>query len=184
VPWIRVIHEGQADTELSQAYGRIGGTRGRVANVFKIQSLHVKSMIAHLDLYMGIMYDNGGLKREQCELIGTAVSAANKCPYCVRHHSEALNKYWRDHNRTAQFALDVANYPLEPTERAMVDYAIKLTETPNEMIKADVERLREHGFDDRQILSINQISGYFNYVNRSVLGLGVELENDTDGFSY
>jgi uncharacterized peroxidase-related enzyme len=184
MPWIKVIGEDRAEAKLKASYEKIAGKRGRTSNVFKIQSLHVESMLAHLELYTSLMYAKGGLKREQCELIGTAVSAINKCPYCVRHHSEALNKYWRDHNRTVLFALDVAGYPLNPANRALLDYAIKLTKTPSEMCAEDVEQLRENGFDDRQILFINQIAAYFNYVNRSVLGLGVEMEEDTGGFSY
>ncbi|MCB2211748.1 peroxidase-related enzyme [bacterium] len=184
MPWIQVIPETGADDSVRTAYERIAGKRGRVANVFKIQSLDLESMLAHLDLYTSLMYGKDGLTREQCELIGVAVSATNKCPYCVRHHTEALNRYWRDHNRAALFALDVKQYPLLPAERAMLDYAIKLTKTPNEMNEADVAALREVGFDDRKILLINQIASYFNYVNRLVLGLGVTIEDDTDGFAY
>ncbi len=184
MPWIQAIPEAEADDSLRAAYERIAGKRGRVANVFKIQSLHLESMSAHLELYTSLMYGKGGLTREQCELIGVAVSATNKCPYCVRHHTEALNRYWRDHNRAALFALDVVQYPLPPKERAMLDYAIKITRTPSEMREADVTALREAGFDDRQVLLINQIASYFNYVNRLVLGLGVEIEDDTDGFAY
>lgn len=59
---------------------------------------------------------------------------------------------------------------------AMLDYAVKLTFTPWEMEEADVQKLREEGFTDAAILDINQITGYFNFVNRLADGLGVELE--------
>ena len=59
----------------------------------------------------------------------------------------------------------------------MLGYAIKLTRTPAEMIEADVVALRDAGFSDRAILDINQIAGYFAYVNRLADGLGVELED-------
>ncbi len=59
----------------------------------------------------------------------------------------------------------------------MLDYAVKLTLTPWEMVAADVMRLRERGFSDSAILDINQITGYFAYVNRLADGLGVELES-------
>jgi uncharacterized protein YciW len=60
---------------------------------------------------------------------------------------------------------------------AMLDYASKLTIYPKDMIKEDVERLREIGYSDRGILDINQIISYFAYVNRIADGLGVELED-------
>ncbi len=59
----------------------------------------------------------------------------------------------------------------------MLDYAVKLTLTPWEMVADDVKRLRKHGFSDSAILDINQITGYFAYVNRLADGLGVELES-------
>lgn len=58
----------------------------------------------------------------------------------------------------------------------MLDYAVKLTETPWDMEKADVEKLRRNSFSDAAILDLNQIAGYFNFVNRLADGLGVELE--------
>ena len=59
----------------------------------------------------------------------------------------------------------------------MLDYAVKLTLTPWEMVADDVERLRSRGFSDSAILDINQVTGYFAYVNRLADGLGVELES-------
>ena len=58
----------------------------------------------------------------------------------------------------------------------MLDYAVKLTNAPWEMVAADVEHLRLNGFSDVAILDVNQITGYFNFVNRLAEGLGVELE--------
>ena len=59
----------------------------------------------------------------------------------------------------------------------MLDYSVKLTERPGDMILEDVERLKDAGFNDRAILDINQIVAYFAYVNRVADGLGVELED-------
>jgi len=58
----------------------------------------------------------------------------------------------------------------------MLDYALKLTRAPQDMQKQDVERLREAGFDDSDVLGIAEVSAYFAYVNRLADGLGVELE--------
>jgi len=66
---------------------------------------------------------------------------------------------------------------LPPEKMAMLNYAAKLTQTPWAVSRQDVDSLREHGFTDRAILDINQIVGYFAYVNRLADGLGVELED-------
>ncbi len=60
----------------------------------------------------------------------------------------------------------------------MLDYAAKLTRTPWEITRHDIEHLRQAGFTDSAILDINQVAGYFNLVNRLVDGLGVELEDE------
>ena len=73
-------------------------------------------------------------------------------------------------------ARDHREADLEAADRAMLDYAVKLTLTPGEMGEGDVERLREVGFDQVAILDICQVVSYFNYVNRMADGLGVELE--------
>jgi len=59
----------------------------------------------------------------------------------------------------------------------MLDYAVKLTKTPWEMVQEDVDKLRREDFSDAAILDINQITGYYNFVNRLADGLGVELES-------
>ncbi len=60
---------------------------------------------------------------------------------------------------------------------AMLDYAVKLTKSPWELAREDVGKLRNEGFSDSAILDINQITGYYNFVNRLADGLGVELES-------
>jgi uncharacterized peroxidase-related enzyme len=74
-------------------------------------------------------------------------------------------------------ALDHRSAELDAPDRAMVDYAVKLTRAPHSVREADVDRLREAGFDDTAILDICQVVSYYNYVNRMAEGLGVELED-------
>ncbi len=76
-----------------------------------------------------------------------------------------------------QLKSDWRQADLSPPDRAMLAYAVKLTREPGHMIEADVIALRDAGFSDRDILDINQITGYYAYVNRLASGLGVELED-------
>jgi len=76
-----------------------------------------------------------------------------------------------------QLKTDYTQADLKPAQRAMLDYAVKLTLTPWDMVEQDIVALREHGFSDRAILDINQIVSYFAYVNRVADGLGVALED-------
>ncbi|SVB22858.1 uncharacterized protein METZ01_LOCUS175712 [marine metagenome] len=83
----------------------------------------------------------------------------------------------KDETLVNQLKTDYTNADLTPPQRAMLDYAVKLTESPTRMEAADLKLLREAGFDDKAILDINQIVAYFAYVNRVADGLGVELED-------
>ena len=76
----------------------------------------------------------------------------------------------------AQLISDYREAALTPADRAMLDYAVKLTLEPWNMEEGDVWALREVGFSDEAILDINQVTGYYAFVNRLADGLGVELE--------
>lgn len=71
---------------------------------------------------------------------------------------------------------DYTQADLSDADKLMLDYASKLTRTPWDMVEADVEQLRQQGFDDRAILDIAQVTAYYAYVNRIADGLGVSLE--------
>jgi uncharacterized peroxidase-related enzyme len=75
-----------------------------------------------------------------------------------------------------QLGIDWRAAPIDDADRAMLEYAEKLTLRPWEMVEADVQALRAAGFSDTAILDINQVTGYYAYVNRLADGLGVELE--------
>ena len=82
-----------------------------------------------------------------------------------------------DSDLVAQIEADYTQADLSPADRAMLDYAVKLTKTPHEMVENDVIALRDSGFDDRAILDIAQVTAYYAYVNRIADGLGVRLED-------
>jgi uncharacterized peroxidase-related enzyme len=92
------------------------------------------------------------------------------------HHGAGLHRLTKNDELVEQLKDDYTQADLTPADREMLDYAVKLTLTPWDMDPADVRRLREQGFSDSAILDINQITGYFAYVNRLADGLGVELE--------
>ena len=85
--------------------------------------------------------------------------------------------------RAAIDARDIAAAPLEPKQKMAMFYAQMLTENPSDIDEPMVAGLRAGGFDDGEVLEINQVVAYFNYANRTVLGLGVTTEGDEIGLS-
>ena len=93
------------------------------------------------------------------------------------HHGEVLRRLIRDDELLAQLKEDHTQAALSAADRAMLDYAVKLTLTPSAVGVDDVQALREAGFDDRAILDMAQITSYFAFVNRLADGLGVTVED-------
>jgi uncharacterized peroxidase-related enzyme len=75
-------------------------------------------------------------------------------------------------------AQDYRSAPITGPDRAMLEYAEKLTLAPAAVSQDDINRLRQSGFNDAAILDICQVTGYFAFVNRLADGLGVELESE------
>lgn len=78
-------------------------------------------------------------------------------------------------------ARDYRSAEISDADRAMLDYAVKLTRSPHSIVQSDIEGLRALGFEDRAVLDICQVTSYYNYVNRLADGLGVELEESWAG---
>jgi uncharacterized peroxidase-related enzyme len=120
------------------------------------------------------------------ETISSYVSILNNCNYSLANHwSNALHLI---NDNTKAEAIERALHARRPQEAlsgaelALLNYAEKLTLRPSEMLKSDIEILRAEGVDDGQILEANQIICYFNYVNRSLNGLGVTTDGDIVGY--
>ena len=98
----------------------------------------------------------------------------------MTHHGAGLRRLTKNDELVEALKTDYRSAEISDTDRAMLDYAVKLTREPWTMEKGDVEALRRAGFDDNGILDINQVTGYYAFVNRLADGLGVELEEIWD----
>ncbi len=184
MPRIETIRHEEATGELKDIYDGLVKSRGKLADVHMIQSLRPKSIVAHMALYMEIMYKRSELSRAERELIGTMVSISNGCKYCTTHHAEALNHYWKDDGKIEQLTSGKLESILTEKELALCIFAKGLTENPAAHEDTDFTgTLKRHGLSDAAILDAVLVIGYFNFVNRIVLSLGVELEED-DGQGY
>lgn len=174
--WIKEIKK-EENEELKEIYDSAEErTSEETANVLKVHSLKPKTLQAHMNLYETIMFGQSDLSRKQREMIGVVVSSANACPYCASHHGEALVHVSGDRDLMEAIANDYKKAGLNKKDLAICEYSEKLTKMSYKMVEADIDYLRSVGFSDESIFDINQVAAYFNYVNRIVHGLGVELE--------
>ncbi|MDZ7807259.1 MAG: peroxidase-related enzyme [Gracilimonas sp.] len=186
MPYIEIVEPEHATGSLKEIYEELIQSRGKLAMVHKIQSLNPESITAHMDLYMNVMFGRSPLKRSQREMIAIVVSSSNNCEYCQLHHSEALNHYWKDRNKVDQLRKNHLNMELSEIDLQLCKLAEKLTKTPYTMDeKKDIKPLKDLGLSDRAILDATLIISYFNFVNRMVLGLGVQTDDEeVTGYKY
>ena len=171
--WIDEIDVSEADEKLGAIYAELIKKRGKVSNILKVHSLNPEALADHLDMYMTLMFGPSGLSRLEREAIAVVVSASNECAYCVHHHAEALRRYIDDEETLDLLTSADGLETLEPRLSNIVRHAEKLTTAPGAMTESDLGELRAEGLSDKDILDLTMIVGYFNFVNRIAMGLGV-----------
>ncbi len=183
---IKTTGYAEAKGRLKEIYDSIAKSRGKLAAVHTIQSLRPESIKHHMDLYMGIMFSRSELSRAEREMMAVVVSAANDCLYCQEHHANALHHYWKDEDKIQRLKRAADFDVLSAREQALCRYANTLTLQPGAHETHDhTMELRKIGLTDSGILDATLVVAYFNFVNRIVLSLGVELEADQGkGYTY
>lgn len=186
--WIKIISYEKATARLKKIYDRIKGPDNYIDNVLLIHSLRPHTLTGHLTLYKNVLHNaNNQLPKWYLEAIGVYVSYLNKCNYCVNHHLEGFKKLVKNEEYATQFFDSIKNDSLtdffDKRYSAGMFYAYQLTLNLEKIQEQDIENLRELGFSDGEVLEINQVASYFNYVNRTVVGLGVNNDGEILGLS-
>ncbi|MCF6194261.1 MAG: peroxidase-related enzyme [Kangiellaceae bacterium] len=186
--WIKTISFADASGKLKQTYKRVAGPNGHIDNILSSHSLRPHTLEGHMRLYKNVLHHNANqLDKSLLEAIGVYVSLLNNCAYCVEHHYQGYLRLIEDEQKASAVLSAMRNNELEKVfddkELGFFNYAKKLTLSPADVEKSDLEKIKSAGFDDGHILEVNQVVAYFNYANRTVLGLGVELEEVDIGLS-
>jgi len=185
--WISMISDADATPDLRDALDLARTPHGTVDNVMRVHSHRPNTMHGHVILYRAVLHDDANtLPTWLQEVIGSYVSALNDCAYSYANHWKNAAHLMGDKARADKVEAALARRKPEEVfdgaELALLQYAEKLTTTPGAMQESDVRALQNAGLDDGQILEANQIIGYFNYVNRSLNGLGVSTQGDVIGY--
>ena len=186
--WIKHIPYEQADGKLLKLYNRVKGPDNNVDNIMLAHSLRPHSMEGHMALYKYVLHHSGNtIDKWFLEALGVFTSMKNNCHYCVEHHFSGMVRLMDDQERSATMRTALENETFsdafDQKQSAAFIYTEKLTVNVAAMAQEDIQILRNAGWDDGEILEINQVVAYFNYANRTVLGLGVHTEGDNIGLS-
>jgi uncharacterized peroxidase-related enzyme len=170
--WLKVPDEAEVSPEVKELWEKPLEKLGFVPNVLRVLALRPDHLLRWWAYYDELMRGESGLTKAQREMIAVVVSAQNRCHYCIVSHSAALRKLTEDPVLADQLATNYRYAPVEERERAMLDFAVKLTVESHASTQADVDVLREAGWSDEEILDIAQVTAMFNFTNRLASGLG------------
>ncbi|WP_370048902.1 MULTISPECIES: peroxidase-related enzyme [Salipiger] len=132
-----------------------------------VESLKVRS-----PLFNAIMYDPGGMSRAERELGAIGASMVNRCIYCAAVHADRHAKLEKDTAVTDELFAKGEKADLNPRNRAIFDFACKLSESPVAADEADTAKLREAGLNDEEILDLILSTSLFGWANRLMHVLG------------
>ena len=185
--WIKMISDEDADATLQDAFNLVKTPHGTVDNVMRVHSLRPSTMNGHVILYRACLHDQDNIVPMWFqEVISSYVSVLNECPYSYANHWSNVRHLVGCEQRADQIEAALQNRTpdaaFDGKELEALRYAEKLTCTPANMHEADIVPMRAAGWDDGEILEINQIICYFNYANRLLNGLGVTTEGDVVGY--
>ncbi len=141
---------------------------GFIPNVFLMLAHRPAEFRAFFDYHDALMEKNEGLTKAEREMIVVATSGAGNCLYCVVAHGAVLRIRAKNARVADQLATNYRKAEITPRQRAMLDFAMKLSTHGGAMEDADLAVLREHGFDDEAIWDIGAITAFFAMSNRLV----------------
>jgi len=139
---------------------------GFVPNVLKAYAHDNAKLEAFAAFYNDLMLAPSGLSKLEREMIAVAVSSENRCYYCLTAHGAAVRQLSGDAALGELMAMNFRAADLAPRHRAMLAFAVLLTEAPSTIEEEDREELRAAGFSDRDIWDIAAVASFFNMSNR------------------
>jgi uncharacterized peroxidase-related enzyme len=173
ISWFPVPDDGELEEPERKLFAKAADVIGFVPNVFRTYAWRPERFRAWFAHFKTVMEGTEGLSAREREMISVAVSMANGCLYCLVAHGEALREASDDKVEADRITLDYRRADLTGRERAMLDYAVKITKDPLACEEADIEALRAVGFSDEAIWDIIEVAATYNFTNRLAMATGM-----------
>ena len=160
------LQRGKLSPAMQAYFAKCQEKLGFVPNVLSAYAFDNAKLEAFVAMYNDLMLAPSGLSKLEREMIAVAVSSVNRCYYCLVAHGAAVRALSSD---PALGELMVMNYRaarLSKRQRAMLDFATKLTAEPWSIEESDREALRKAGFSERDIWDIAAVAAFYNMTNR------------------
>ena len=139
---------------------------GLVPNVLKAYAFNETKLNAFTGMYNDLMLGESNITPLEREMIAVVVSSINRCYYCLVAHGNSVRKLSKNPELGEQMAINYRLADLKPNQRAMMDFAVKMTEKSYKIEEIDRQTLRDNGYSDQDIWDIASIASFFNMSNR------------------
>jgi uncharacterized peroxidase-related enzyme len=160
------LPEGELSAEMRAYFAKCDEKIGFVPNVLRAYAHDNAKLEAFAALYNDLMLAPSGLSKLEREMIAVVVSSQNRCYYCLAAHGAAVRQLAGDPVLGELMVMNYRAAQLEPRHRAMLDFAVLVTEAPWTVDEEDREALRAVGFSDRDIWDVAAVASFFNMSNR------------------
>lgn len=139
---------------------------GLVPNVLRAYAFDIDKLNAFSTFYNDLMLAPSGLSKLEREMIAVVVSSINRCFYCLAAHGNAVRQLSGDPMLGEMLVMNYRVAPLDARQRAMLDFAARMTTDSASIEEPDRQALRDVGFSDRDIWDIANVAGFYNMTNR------------------
>jgi uncharacterized peroxidase-related enzyme len=160
------LEPGKLSPAMAAYFKKCQDKLGFVPNVLLAYAFDNTKLETFVAYYNDLMLGDSGLSKLEREMIAVAVSSQNRCYYCLTAHGAAVRQYSGNPLLGEQIVMNYRAARVNKRQRAMLDFAVKLTAQPWSVEEGDRERLRRAGFTDRDIWDISAVTGFFNMSNR------------------
>ena len=165
-----VVLENATDEQLEAMKVTVSDTK--IGNYTLVLALDPETLQQRTPLFNGIMYHHGGLSRADTELGAVAASVVNECIYCAAVHANRYNQLTKDESVMERIFADREAADIDERQKAMLNFATKLSQCPSEADMSDVERMGENGLGMDEIFDLTLSASIFAWANRLMHVLG------------
>ena len=160
------LPQAELTPEVAAYFDKCSEKLGFIPNVLKAYAFDMAKLGAFAAMYNDLMLAPSGLSKLEREMIAVAVSSVNRCYYCLVAHGAAVRQLSADPVLGELMVMNYRAARLSKRQRAMLDFAVRLTAEPWTIEEQDRAGLRKAGFSDRDIWDIAAVAGFFNMSNR------------------
>jgi len=156
---------------------------GMIPNVLQSYTFDIAKLDSFSAMYNDLMLADSGLSKLEREMIAVTVSSINRCFYCLTAHGAAVRQLSGDPKLGEMLVMNYRVADLDDRQRAMLDFAAKITTASATIEESDRHQLRDVGFSDRDIFDIANVASFFNMTNRMASAIDMRPNDEYHGMA-